>query len=252
MTWARNFLCAILILLAGCVAVEVEYRGVDLNFVTKKGNRLKNPILNPSEIRSAPIPGAFGGGLSGGTNDPVCKTNGNVVEVIKQETPQWCWATSAQTVMKFHGKSFEQCGIVTDVKVGGQPGPNGLPICCEDPDRIDCLKNGWPENALEKFQFDFKTWLYSTWGPLTAEQVAGQICDNGPFIYIIRYPGGGGHAFTVRNIQKVGSQTMVDIFDHISGNFKAIPYQKFIDGWWNAAQYIHDSDIVQIEPLGTQ
>lgn len=253
MSGAKLLVCAILILLIllpGCVAVEVEYISEGpTSTVPKKGSRLKNPISNPNVLRDGIVPGSTVPGQIG-TAEPVCATNGKIVEAIKQDTPYWCWATSAQTIMKFHGKSFDQCKIVTDVKHGGQDF-NGSPICCENPGRIDCLQNGWPENALDKFNFSFGTWSYITPNPgipPSPKQVASQICDNGPFIYIVTYPGGGGHSFTVRKIRQVGNQILVDIFDHRFNNFKEIPYQKFVEGWWDGARYTHDSDIVLIEP----
>lgn len=190
--------------------------------------------------------------------DNACATDRHETQAIAQETGVWCWAASAQAVMSFHNAPIEQCTIVNKVANEGKRTDEGTPFCCKSTNiyQSECQKNGLPEQAFNNFGFDWRWWN----GPLQQEQVAGQICSNGPFIYILWYEGGGGHSLVVRDYQMINGEMWLWIHDHSymvdneTGRrtpkpFKLRPYKEYAEGMYEGVQYTHAFDYVLINPL---
>ena len=175
------------------------------------------------------------------TGEISCATDRNLTPAVAQETGVWCWAASAQGVMSFHKVNPHQCGIVNKVKAGDRTtrGPNPKPFCCKDKRAGVCQQNGWPDQVFDSFGIDYR-WLE---GPLSQRQVAGQICQNGPFTYSIKYELGGGHTFVVKDYWMDEGEMSLWVDTHESfmdkkGNpypagFTKLSYESYIKGWYD-------------------
>jgi len=203
---------------------------------------------------------------------PNCPVEGSRAKEFAQQTDVWCWAASAQTVMRFHGRNdLKQCQIVNDILgQGTNPGPVPKPICCGDGTVFpgtgvqypgQCWINGRPEWALESQNFDYKVVVDP---PLRPEKLANELCTNGPIIFVLLYKDSpGGHSLVVKDMvrDRDGKISHLWVHDHIwidgvlnedndriPTEYQLWPYQKFAAGLWNGDPHIHESDIVQIQP----
>ena len=188
--------------------------------------------------------------------DPSCPTSGKDVNPISQSSGPWCWAASAETVMKFHDEGHEfntsQCNIVDTVYVDGEPtADDSAAFCCNNPDDAQCQKNGLPSMAFAAYGFDWRVVA----GALEREKVAGQICYNGPFIFLLRYAGGGGHTFVVRDYDydEDTDEMTLSVYDHSGIGDERIPtsfvdwsYKNFQKGLWLGTKHEHYADYVLI------
>ena len=175
--------------------------------------------------------------------DSTCPTYGNEeAEAIAQETGTWCWATSAQTVMRYHVEDrVEQCDVVSTAL--------NTPNCCNAPWSIACQKNKLPSLALTAFGFE-----YRTVGPLEPKRLAAQICDNGPFIFVLHYAGGGGHSFVVDDYEydEELDELFVWVNNHSSNSkddrtsYSPWRYEDFAAGRFFGTTHRHSYDYVQI------
>jgi hypothetical protein len=234
------------ILLLACTRIQVQIR--------QSAEGIKNrtpPIEHKIPLEKIPEldPGMRGGPAARLGADSVvltqsegtsCATDRNVTPAVTQETDVWCWAASAQGVMSFHNVSPLQCGIVNRVKANNlTTGDGTTPLCCANNLHSQCQKNGWPDQVFDSYGIDYR-WLE---GPLLQRQVAGQICLNGPFTYSIRYEGGGGHTFVVKDYwMEEGEMSLWvnthEYFTDSDGNkypsrFKKRSYKAYVDGLYD-------------------
>lgn len=268
-----HFLLLNLLLLTTCVKVNVEIKTDTGEMTSTPKSRLGRWIDQNNLDSLDPFLEVENKGLK--TQEPgfcPAKEKGRA-EALAQQTDVWCWATSAQTVMKFHGrKNLEQCKIVNDILGRGVINSGGVetPFCCGTgvsfpgtglPFPGECWINGWPEWALESHNFYYE--LSSSF--LQPDKLASQLCKNGPIIFILLYKtNSGGHTLVVEDyeVDKNRKKMLLWVYDHswidrkTSGGIQRIPkeyelwpYEDFAEGWWNGEQHIHDSDIVQIHPL---
>jgi hypothetical protein len=185
-----------------------------------------------------------------------CAADANETPPIAQETDVWCWAASAQSVMAFHKMQVQQCEIVNKTYVGDATTPDDLPFCCVRPNRSDfkCQKNGWPHDVFDKFALAWNWWD----GALPQDRLTNQLCSNGPFVYLIFYPGGGGHSFVVKHSERMNGQLYLWVHDHSydldqEGKrrpraFKLISYDQFVNGQYGNSQFEHGWDYLEIHP----
>lgn len=152
-----------------------------------------------------------------------CPATSRQTESIGQDTNYWCWAASAQTIMKFHddqNRNFDQCDIVNRVYKNGQMSSGGVPFCCKqnpgphtNPNLaypISCWKNGWPEYAFNNFGMNWE------WSPgfLSENSIRHQLCGVGPIIFILLYDGGGGHSYVVADAEEDNGELILWVIDH--------------------------------------
>lgn len=187
------------------------------------------------------------------TEGTSCAADANETPPIAQETDVWCWAASAQSVMAFHRMQVQQCEIVNKTYVRDVTAPD---FCCVRPNRSDikCQKNGWPHDVFDKFAF---AWNWQE-RALPQDQLKHQLCSNGPFVYLIFYPGGGGHSFVVKHYEPIDDQMYLWVHDHSydldrEGNrrpraFKLISYDQFVNGQYGNSQFEHGWDYLEIHP----
>lgn len=237
----------------GCTAVNVEVVSEMKSDVHPPRIRPKAPI-DPKEL-----PGPL---VSDGRGEAIaCPTvingiNRNAV-ATPQDTDVWCWAASAEMVMRAHGTDVDQCSIVNRVQNGdGLLTPEGKPWCCGESGiyPVQCHTNGWPDQAFEKYNYN---WAYTD-RPLTKDEVIGQLCNTGPFIYVLLYGQRGGHSIVVKDYQERNGELILWIHDHrwlpgknprVATPVYPISYDDFRPGVWQGRRYNHALDYVQIKPI---
>ncbi|MDH5666758.1 MAG: hypothetical protein OEY86_01940 [Nitrospira sp.] len=195
-------------------------------------------------------------GLSSSTNPipahrpaPSCRIDEKTVEDIAQITSSSCWAASAETVMRFHTNSSppNQCDIIGRIasKEIGQS-----VNCCRNIDQGNCQRNGLPSKAFKEYKYGWR-WVK---GPLEPEKLAAQLCSNGPFIFILRYSGGGGHSFVVRDYfyDEDTKKLSLWVYDHSGPDSNGIDeiwdYEDYAMGRWGSEIHTHDVNYVYITP----
>ena len=248
------FLIFTLVLSASCASILVDHV-VENNGTVSPPNLFSRP--KPS-IDSSFLPKANPGDVDSSTT--TCPAVSLSVRQIAQETNSWCWATSAQTVMDAHGFEIDQCAIVNEVKMNGSM-VDDVPFCClhDGTGREGECKDyeRWPDQAFDRFGFNWD------WYPdlLSREEVAGQLCEVGPFIYVVFYEGGGGHSLVVESIEydSITGDVFLWVYDHYwvnrdtypspAENVYQISYQDFLEGVWRNGRDIHAFDYVQLFPL---
>jgi len=244
----------------GCTSVKISVAPTEKN----SGENLSSDTPPKSPIVSASLPKLQVSMTSQGGNreaiPPSCPARALVTQKAKatsQLTDVWCWATSAQMVMNAHGTKVEQCSIVNLLENRvGQLSPSGGPFCCGDNNGIFpgvCHKNGWPHKVFDRYGYD---WRYTN-GPLSEEDVKGQLCETGPFIYVLLYEGGGGHSIVVKDYKVVDEELFLFVHDHRSIEntnprepipIYEIPYEDYAEGIWKEVKHTHSFDYVQIKP----
>ncbi|MFZ1747634.1 MAG: C39 family peptidase [Nitrospirales bacterium] len=258
---SANYLYISILLLGciGCTAVNVEVvTEMESGYIPSQV-RPKAPI-DPKELPRLPITSSF-------QSDPPaqCPARGNNGINIKakatpQDTDVWCWVASAEMVMRAHGTDVEQCNIVNRIQNrDGELTAEDKPFCCGENGLFPppCHTNGWPDQAFEKYDYN---WGYTD-GPLTIEEVKGQLCETGPFIYVLLYEGRGGHSIVVKDYQEIeGEELVLLVHDHqwventnprVATEIYPISYSDFRNGIWEGRRYKHELDYVQISPKPT-
>ena len=169
-----------------------------------------------------------------------------------QQTTTWCWAASAAVVMVAHDKELTQCQGVEKVLNRGDCcsfGEDGQPP-------LDCQENGWPYEIFNKNDFD---WDYVD-GPLDENTIGGQLCRNGPFIFVLELQGGGYHTLVVKSVEWTNGETYLYVDDHswlgdhpFGGGpptgFQRWSYEEFKAGLWLNVQHKNIRSFVAIRPL---
>jgi hypothetical protein len=210
---------------------------------------LKKPTSSTTNLLRHDIPASLPNPVFiypvGHSTDSSCPLRNRETDVIEQRTGSWCWAASAETVMSFHTQSPypNQCDIATEVARQRR----SVVDCCANPDHSDCDRAGLPSWAFKEYGFNWKV----VQGPLKPEKLAGQICDNGPLIFILRYAGGGGHSFVVGDYEydEETDGFSVMVYDHSWGGHYALwPYEDYVSGRWEGMIHTHDVNYVRITP----
>lgn len=168
----------------------------------------------------------------------LCESTGGLGEEVRsynQETGSWCWATSAQIVLEFHKEVSEQCLWVNQALSRGD--------CCGTRDFLailnrwvtdtpsNCDGGGWPHWVFTPAGFDYERILApgragsEEWTAYFAA-LKTQLCQNGPFISVIRWSEGGGHSQVVRAINDV--LQVVEVNDHRDADFNTRSFDVFI------------------------
>lgn len=239
-----------------CTAVKVE---VEYSEIPTSSLRLSKPPMDQNQLPKMDLtitPDTIGLPNS-------CPAAGMVqkVKAIPQDTDVWCWAASAQTVIEAHDFPIKQCDILERVYQDEL-----TTNCCGDSGTFpgECWRNGWPEEAFNNFAFNWE-WVK---GPLRKDTLAGQLCENGPFIFVLLFEGGGGHTFVVKDLEYIKNSNMDTGFlslwvsDHawvtdetddqnkrIPTDFQLWSYDAFVNGLWNGGRFTHGLDYVQISPI---
>lgn len=241
-------------LLLGCTRVQVEIlqpAGETQERTPDPGKKIKNGEIPAQEpVRERGPGAALQSNFIVLTQTPSgnsCAADRSVTRPVAQETDVWCWAASVEGVTSFHKVDLPQCVAVNKVKAeDGKTG--GDPFCCKNMLDGACQQNGWPDEVFDSFGIDYR-WLS---GILSQQNVARQICGNGPFIYSIAFEGGGGHTFVAKDYSASmdGKKMWLFVDNHGSykddnGNlrpvgFRRLPYRAYAEGWYGGTQTPHE------------
>jgi hypothetical protein len=187
--------------------------------------------------------------------------------VEMQLTPTWCWASAAHLVMGYQKVPTRQCDLAMKY-YGLNRGPE---YCCQpliktrygalEIDVIDapneCVRSGWPGFLFDKVNFDY----YRTVVALDWEALTQEICLDNPFIYVVKWAGGGLHALVVKGYHSGGAnQPIVQVFDPMSAtpvdatgkplpnkDYEDLTYDEYVGGK-EGHEYTHFADYAQIRP----
>lgn len=158
-------------------------------------------------------------------------------EPVYQRKLPWCWIASAKMVMAFHKVPRRQCELY-NTAYQNRLTIAGVTDCCafdspETPDNtapdpaslttgtFACLRTGWPDLALKRSGLDFSLRK----NPLQWESLKNQLCGQRPFIFVVKFRGGGGHSQAVKGfVQAADGSRVVVVDDHING-IKDFPYE---------------------------
>ena len=155
------------------------------------------------------------------------------VELLPQQTDMWCWAASAEMIMKFEGHDVLQC-----LQANHEFGRND---CCNNPTPNECVQGGWPE---------FEVWGFSSnktdsGVALPFDQLQAQIIANMPVWFAWWWTGGGGHAMVVRGYS-TSLQTVYinDPWPPNAGDTRWISYSDWVE---KSGDHTHAKDFYNIK-----
>jgi hypothetical protein len=150
------------------------------------------------------------------TSRSTCDPNGKQLASIiprKQETSAWCWVASAQMVMETLGIKEEQYFIVDAVRQNILLDRSVRSCCCESRNTASCTRGGWPEWALSAFGFIYGK--ISDDRKFGWNELATEICQDRPIIYVETWQSGGGHSYVLRSYRvDPDSSRWVEVYDH--------------------------------------
>ncbi|ULA60045.1 MAG: putative PeptidaseC392 domain-containing protein [Nitrospira sp.] len=168
----------------------------------------------------------------------LCDAQGTLTGAVRpynQETSNWCWATSAQTVLEFHQEVRGQCDWVNRAL--------SREDCCGNR-TFDtflnrwfintpsaCDQGGWPHWVFTASGFDYELLMApgtpdpNEWTTYF-EAFQRQLCQNGPFVSVIQWADGGGHTQVVRGIHT--DLQVVEVNNHRDADFNTLPFDVFI------------------------
>ncbi|WP_028316642.1 papain-like cysteine protease family protein [Desulfatibacillum aliphaticivorans] len=143
------------------------------------------------------------------------------VELIPQETEQWCWAASAEMIMKYLGRDVPQCEQAnTEFKRND---------CCGDPVPKECVKPGSPQFA----HWDF---LYRFIDPpdvLSFHDLKHEFCSNRPVQFVWKWTGGkkGAHEMVATGYSDYDQMIHINNpWPVDSGEVAWITYSEYVSG----------------------
>ena len=153
------------------------------------------------------------------------------VELLPQQTSQWCWAASGEMIMKYLGTDISQC-TQANYRFGQSN-------CCISPTPVPCVKAGWPQ--FTHWGFNSNTTNSGT--ALSFIDLENQFAANDPVAFSWAWTGGGGHMMVARGIKKPSQMVYInDPWAPNVGNVKWIAYSAYVSG----SNYNHLADIYNI------
>lgn len=143
------------------------------------------------------------------------------IPLSPQKLDQWCWAASAQMVLKYRKQDVSQCLQANERKLATHD-------CC--PASPDCNRTGWPDVSFHNHK-TFYSRLFGSALPLPdlEEQIA---VKKNPVVFSWKFTGGTGHMMVVVGYHTVLNEVFIDILDpwapNVGGSRKAITYQEYV------------------------
>ena len=151
---------------------------------------------------------------------PSCDLSEKSLSIVpsKQKTGSWCWAASAQMVLRAFGRDIRQCSIVDGSFEGLQ--------CCADQADGEISENACVDRsgladyglALHKFNYNVKK--PSNNPDVLWNKLVDHICKDTPVVYEEDAIGGGGHTNVIFGYRDDSGVTgrWVDLENHNSEN----------------------------------
>lgn len=166
-----------------------------------------------------------------------------------QMTDLWCWATSAEMILRYMNNHVTQCSQATQ-----EYGIDAKVDCCapqaltSDLGSQHCVQGGWP--PFEQWGFSSKN-TADACEPrdhcaLSFDQLKGEIDADRPVAFSWRYSGGGGHMMVAIGYVELGEEQWVLInnpWPPGNGDTALITYDYYVSG-----PYQHWRDYYEIQP----
>jgi hypothetical protein len=182
------------------------------------------------------------------------------VPSAQQRTGSWCWAASTQLIVEYLTKiPTQQCDLVSEVFHGDlkarvsstRPFLNCCPNPAENPNAdipaavADiCDVGGWPEWALDKRGIGYVK-KDTVQGLLNWTSLTHEICEDRPFIFVVKWSGGGRHSAVGGGYHTTAQfGNFVEVYDHSPDGFYVMPYKEFSG---NQGSFTHEFDYVDIQ-----
>jgi Peptidase_C39 like family len=143
-----------------------------------------------------------------------------LIPLYPQKLDQWCWAASAQMVLKYRNKDVAQCTQANYRKLSAKD-------CC--PANPTCNKTGWPDIALERNETDYSRLRGQA---LSLEALEEQIAiKKNPVIFSWKWTQGKGHMMVAVGYHTVQKDVYIDILDpwapNVGGSRKTVSYREY-------------------------
>ena len=175
------------------------------------------------------------------------------VPSANQKTGSWCWAASAQLVVEYLTKEkAPQCTLVDEAFELNLKNKHfnccqyldGVPDAAGDVGDI-CEQGGWPEWILNRKGIAFLKNDRSIGQGLDWAGLTNQICDDRPFIFVVKWSGGGRHSAVGGGYHTTTHfGNFVEVYDHSPDGFYVMPYKEFSG---NQGNFTHEFDYVDIQ-----
>lgn len=150
------------------------------------------------------------------------------MELIGQKTDQWCWAATAEMIMKYHGVNKNQCTQAND--------SFGRQDCCNSPTPVACIQPS--HSDFQRYNFHQET-IYC----LYMQEIIDQIESNLPFAFSWQWNAGGGHQMIIAGYSSDFKMVLVyDPWPVDRGEKRWISYSSYVSGH----DYSHNYDIINI------
>jgi hypothetical protein len=183
-----------------------------------------------------------------------CKLSSPILN-NRQDTGSWCWAASAQLLIGYLRNDIKptpsQCQLVTETFQANLTG--SIVTCCDwlngnhDASSVAniCNSGDWPDTILRKYQIKWtlRSWATgetSDWGILT-----GEICGNRPFLFVVRWDGGGRHTSIVAGYHITADYgQFIEVDDNGSSDVYVMPYA---DWGGVTGDFTHEFDYIDMQ-----
>jgi hypothetical protein len=150
------------------------------------------------------------------------------VSLRPQEASQWCWAASGQMVMETLHHGTNQCTQVNRALGRTDCACNA---CGAGPASMECDQNGWPEFSAYGFTSRHTRDEALSWDKVKKQVSDEPSCENKPFAFTWRWPGGGGHMMVANGYSVVDGERYVSVVDPwmpCQGDESLITYDYFV------------------------
>jgi hypothetical protein len=170
---------------------------------------------------------------------------------IPQQTNQWCWAASAQMIMRYVGnQNIAQC-----VQANNRFGRTD---CCKTPTPVACVNPGWPE--FQKYGFTSHQGGALSWANLRRQIATSGSCRGRPLAFSWGWlsfdasgklqPVGSGHMMVAMGYQENNNGQFVEIQDPwppFVGDFRIDTYGFYVQ---DPSDHVHWTDYYDVRYTG--
>lgn len=162
------------------------------------------------------------------------------VPLLRQEARYWCWAASAQMIMKYLGKTVAQCTQAND--------EFHQTDCCQSPNSDRCNKGGWPEFSKHGISSHITQDAPLSWTAVKAQLAPRDPknpCSFTPFAFSWHWTNGGGHMMVAIGYRTVNGVNYVIVNDPMALYGPAMTYDEYAGA---TDDHTHWNDYYDIEP----
>jgi hypothetical protein len=233
--------CVVLVFGAIAIALVGCGRHSELSSASKPGSGVAGSRDQQAAPLNTSIPAPHAVASSAVDNFPSSFKVANL-KLHGQETEDWCWAASAQSIMESLGatRDVRQCVQAQNLFANG-----GRPNCCKDPVDTRCAQPAWPEFG----SYGFSVSLTKDGAALSWDEVRIQTAKKKkPFAFTWNWSEGGAHMMVAYGYEIRGGVQSVNIFNPLplsKGYTDTIPYDVYVD---LPGDHYHSRDYYDVSP----